>query len=144
MYINQIFELSIVLNHEKFYKTLNRAHKKADYLEEGEGEYIDKSFVSKGLTVKYRDSQYKKKVKLIINAGMVVVSDKCDPDKFIRKLVKMISDYFDHKYRMDDFVLSGVFLAADIDVHSRENVAAYMKVLQRIGKVKGFSLSTYE
>ncbi len=144
MYINQIFELSMILDHEKFHKILNRAHKKADYLEEGEDEYIDGSFVSKGLTVKYRDSQYKKKVKLIINAGMVVDGDKCDPDKFIRKLVKMISDYFDYKYRMDDFVLSGVVLATNIDVHSRENVAEYMKVLQRIGKVKGFSPSVYE
>jgi len=144
MYINQIFELYMVLDHEKFHKILNRAHKKADYLEEGEGEYIDKSFVSKGLTVKYRDSQYRKKVKLIINAGMVVDGDKCDPDKFIRKLVKMIGEYFEYKYQVDDFALSGVFLAADIDVHNRENVAAYMKVLQRIGKVKGFSPSDYE
>ncbi len=144
MYINQIFELSMVLDHEKFHKILNWAHKKADYLEQKDGEYIDLSLASKGMTVKYRDSRYKKKVKLIINVGLITDSDKFDPDKFTRKLVKRISEYFDHKYRIDDFVLSGVFLAVDIDVHSRERVAAYMKVLQRIGKVKGFSPSTYE
>lgn len=68
----------------------------------------------------------------------------CDSSKFLRKLVKMIGEYFDHKYQIDDFTLPEVFLAADIDVHSRENVTAYMKVLQRIGKVKGFSPSAYE
>lgn len=56
MYINQIFELSMVLDHDKFYKTLNRVHKKTDYSQVGEDEYIDRSFESRGLTVKYRDS----------------------------------------------------------------------------------------
>lgn len=144
MHINQIFELSMVLDHDRFYKILNRVQKKTDYSQVGEDEYIDRSFASRGLTVKYRDTQYRNKVKLIINAGMAMNSDKCDPDKFRRKLVKMISDYFDSKYRIDDFILSGTFLAVDIDVHSRENVTAYMKVLQRIGKVKSFSPSSYE
>lgn len=138
MYINQIFELSMVLDHDRFYKTLKRVHKNTDYSQVGEDEYIDRSFASKGLTVKYRDSQYKKKVELIINAGMVMDSDICDPNKFLRKLVKMIGEYFDQKYRIDDFILSGMFLAVDIDVHSRERVAEYMKVLRRIGKVNGF------
>ncbi len=144
MYINQVFELSMVLDHEKFYKIINRANIKAVYLEEVDEECIDLSLASKGVTVKYRDSQYKKKVKLTVNAGLVMDNDKYDSDKLIRKLVKIINEYFDYKYRIDDFVLSGVLLSADIDVHSQENVAAYMKVLQRVGKVKGFSPSTYE
>jgi len=144
MYINQIFELSMVLDHEKFHKVLNRAHKKENYLEEVDEEYIDLSLASKGVTVKYRDSQYKKKVKLTVNAGLEMDNDKYNPDKLIRKLAKIINEYFDYKYRIDDFVLSGVFLAVDIDVHSQENVLTYMKMLKRIGKVKGFSPSTYE
>ena len=144
MRINQIFELFMVLDNEKFHKLLSRTHKKADYLEADDEEYIDLTLVPKGITVKYRESQYKKKVKLIINASMVVDSDKINPDKFIGKIDKRISEYFDYKYRMDDFVLSGVILAADIDVHSRESVTAYLKVLQRIGKVKRFSPAAYE
>lgn len=35
-------------------------------------------------------------------------------------------------------------ITVDIDVHSHQNVSAYLKVLQRIGKVKGFSPSVYE
>lgn len=53
-------------------------------------------------------------------------------------------EYFDLKYRIDDFILSGIILIKDIDVHDRKNGSAYIKVLQRIGKVKGFSRSTDE
>lgn len=45
---------------------------------------------------------------------------------------------------LDDFTLSGVTLTVDINVGSRINVSDYLKVLQRIGKVKGFSLIEYE
>ena len=37
-----------------------------------------------------------------------------------------------------------MILCVDIDVHNRENVSAYLKVLQRIGRVKGFSPVRYE
>lgn len=50
-----------------------------------------------------------------------------------------ISDYFDFKYRIDDFVLSGMTLSTDINVQSHEKVSAYLKVLKRISRVKGFS-----
>ncbi|WP_090944442.1 hypothetical protein [Pelosinus propionicus] len=33
---------------------------------------------------------------------------------------------------------------ADIDVNNREKVSAYIKVLKRIGKVKGFSPLSYD
>lgn len=144
MYINQIFELSMVLDHEKFYEILNRAYYKADRLEKNEGEYKDHSLVSKGITVTYRNSQYKKKIKLIANSRLVLDCDNPDPDKFTRKLDKRIGEYFGCKYQMEDFTLSGTFLTTDIDVHDRENVTAYLKVLQRIGRVKGFSPSSYE
>ena len=56
MYINQAFELSMVLDRDRFDKVLNRT----GYLEETDGWYIDRSFAVKGILVKYRDSQYKK------------------------------------------------------------------------------------
>lgn len=62
MYINQIFELSMVLDNDKFHKDLSRAHKRTGCLEEKDGEYVDQSMEAKGMTVAYRDSQYKKKV----------------------------------------------------------------------------------
>ena len=65
MYINQVFELSMVLDKERFQKVLNRVCRKNGYMEENEDGYIDKSLSSKGVTVMYRDSQYKKKIKII-------------------------------------------------------------------------------
>lgn len=144
MCINQIFELSMVLDNDKFQKVLNRAYSKADYLDNNGKEYIDRSLESKGIVVTYRDSQYKKKVKLIVNSRLILECDKPDPDRIARKLEKRIGDYFDHKYQIENFMLSGIILSQDIDVHNRENVSAYLKVLQRIGKVKGFSPSSYE
>lgn len=144
MYINQIFELSMVLGNDKFQKVLSRACSKTDYLDKNGKEYIDQSLESKGIAVIYRDSQYKKKIKLIVNSKLILDCDSPDPDKIARKLEKRIREYFDHKYQIEDFTLSGMILSADIDVHDRENVSTYLKVLQRIGKVKGFSPASYE
>lgn len=93
MYINQIFELSMTLDNKRFQKIFKRKHKKSIYAKMDEEEYIDESMTSKGITVIYRDSQYKKKIKLIIDPGLV---------------------------------------------------SAYLKVLKRIGRVKGFSKSEYD
>lgn len=143
MYINQVFELSLVLDSEKFHKILSCAHKKTDYLEEDDGEYIDQSMAAKGITVTYRDSQYKKKVKMIINAGRVMDYDKTVPDKFLRRLDKRLGEYFDHMHKIDDFSLSGTAFITDIDVGSQELVSAYLRVLRRVGKVKGFKPVDY-
>lgn len=144
MYIKQLFELSMVLDNGRFQKALNRAYKKAGYLDGDNEEYIDQSVASKGVTVMFRDSQYKKKVKLLVDWGRIAGSNEKDSDRLIRKLHKRIGEYFDFRYGMEDFILSGMALMADIDVHSRENVSAYLKVLKRIGRVKGFSQSDYD
>lgn len=138
MYINQIFELSMVLDNDKFHKDLSRAHKRTGCLEEKDEEYVDQSMGAKGMTVAYRDSQYKKKVKVVINSGRVMDYNKTEPDKFLRKIDKRMEEYFDHKYSIDDFSLSGTAFISDIDVGNRESVSAYLRVLRRVGKVKGF------
>ena len=144
MYINQFFELSMVLDNERFQKVLNRVRRKNGYMEENEDGYIDKSLSSKGVTVTYRDSQYKKKIKLIVEPRLVLDSKQTDSDRFIRKLDKRINEYFDFRYNGNDFVLSSVTFAADINVHDQKNVSSYLKVLQRIGRVKGYSPGGYD
>lgn len=144
MYINQVLELSMDLDRDRFQKVLNRIYKKAGYLEGDNEEYIDQSMASRGITVIYRNSQYKKKIKLIVEPRLVSDSKLSDTDRIIRKLDKRINEYLDFKYRLDDLVLSGVTLAADIDVHRHENVSAYLKVLRRIGRVKGYSPADYD
>lgn len=143
MYVNQIYELSMVLDNKKFRKVLNYAYKKEDHLEEDDGEYVDQSMAAKGITVTYRNSQYKKKVKVSINTGRMVDYDKTVPDRFLRRLDKKIGEYFDHKYSIDDFSLSGTAFITDIDVGSQELVSAYLRVLRRVGKVKGFKPEDY-
>lgn len=144
MYINRIYELSMMLNSDNFHKVLSQAYKRTDCLDENDGEYVDRSMAAKGMTVAYRDSQYKKKVKVVINSGWVMDYDKTKPDKFLSKIDKRIGEYFDHKYSIDDFSLSGVAFATDIDVDERESVLAYLKVLRRVGEVKGFKPVAYE
>ena len=144
MVINQMFELSMLLDNDHFQKIIDRASAKSDYLEEhGEG-YIDLSMAEKGIKVIYRASQYKKRVRLIVNTGFLLGNGSGDGERLVRKLGKRIGEYFGYKYRLDNFGLSGMRLTADIDVGSRENVSAYLKVMQRVGKVKGFSPSSFD
>lgn len=140
MLLNSTFELSMTLGTDHFQRLFTT---KAGYLKELDNEYLDPSLVEKGITVIYRDSRYKKKVRVLVNSG-VVVDDPSDTGKLLRKLGKRIEEYFDHRYTLDDFTLSGVTLTLDINVGSREKVLAYLKVLQRVGKVKGFSPISYD
>ena len=144
MYINQIFELSMVLDNERFYQVFKHVYSKMGCMENGEDEYIDQSLEEKGITVVYRDSQYKKKIKLIVNIGWLLNGCKFHPEKIVRKLNKRIGEYFGFKYKLDDFILSGMRLVTDINVGTHDEVAAYLKVLRRISRVKGFSPSSYE
>lgn len=137
---NQTFELSMILDTDPFQKIFTT---KASYLKELGDEYLDTSLSVKGLTIIYRDSRYKKKVRVLVNAG-IVVDNPSDTDKLLRKLDKYIAKYFDNSYSLDDFTLSGVNLVLDINVGTRTNVTDYLKVLQRIGKVKGFSPTAYD
>lgn len=57
---------------------------------------------------------------------------------------KRITEYFNYKCNLEDFILSGINFIADIDVDSSANVQSYLKVFKRIGKVKGFSPVSYE
>ena len=131
MYINQIFELSMTLNNENFQKVLNKAYRRTDYLEENENEYIDRSLSSKGITAVFRDSQYKKKIKLIVDSRLITDGKKSDPDRLIRKLDKHMNVYFDCKYRLNDFVLSGAVLDVNIDVHDHEKCFSISKSFKK-------------
>jgi len=139
MFLQSTFRLTLVLDSEKFAKLFDNAYSMLDCIDENK--YADDTFASKGIIILYYDSQYKKKIKLIVNPCRLLNTDKPNPDKLIRKLEKRINNYFNHKYQLDDFELSGMGLTTDIDVGSSEKAFDYLKVLRRIGKVKGFSPS---
>jgi len=138
MFLQVIFHLTLILDSVKFTKLFDRAYSTLDHVDENK--HADYS-LAKGITVMYCDSQYKKKIKLIVNPYQLLDTDKPNPDKLICKLEKRISGYFNNKYRLDDFELSGMDLITDIDVRCRDKVSDYIKIVQRVGKVKGFSPS---
>ena len=144
MYINRIFELSALMNHERFQKIFSKVRKWSECLERNGEEYIDYSLAAEGVTVIYRDTQYKKKIKILVNLGVMLESNVMDPDKLIRRLDKCIGRYFRYQYKIDDFNLSGMIMTADVNVGEREKVEVYLKVLRRIGRVKGFSPIKYD
>ena len=143
MYVNPVFELSMVLNNDKFQKLLSKISERTDCLEESDEGYIDKLLAVSGITVIYRNSRYKKKIKLVVNPQVMLGSD-IDVAKLMWKMGRRIDEYFCRQYQLRDFKLSKVVLTADIDVHCCENLSAYIKVFQRIGRVKGFSPVSYD
>ena len=140
MYLNHVLELTMVLDAEKFGELFDRVYNHTEQV--SENRYLDQKLVPKGIAVVYFDKQYKKKVGLTINPNFILGGDapnKNNVEKLMRKLEKAIDSYFGGKYDLDDFNFNGLVLTTDIDVGSREKVAAYVAVLKRIGKVKGFS-----
>lgn len=144
MHINHIFELSMVLDGEKFHKVFDKVRDHTESLEKIGDEYIDHALDSKGITVIYRNSQYRKKIKVLVNSGASSKWSITGPEKFIRKLDKRIREYFGFKYKLNDFNLSGMTLVADINVGNSKMVTEYLKLLKRIGRVKGFSAVGYD
>lgn len=134
----------MVLDHDRFHKLFKRACGKAKSMENMEDEYIDRSIEEKGVTVIYRDSQYKRKIKLIVNVDRLLDGNKPDPNRILRKLNKQIGEYFEYKYTLEDFFISGMRIAVDTNVGTHNDVEAYLQVLRRIGRVKGFSPVRYE
>ena len=61
MQIKTVFELSMILDTEKFQEIYDPDYDEYNHLENDE--WMDRSMEAKGLVVLYRNSQYKKKVK---------------------------------------------------------------------------------
>lgn len=140
MRLQHTLELTLPLDSEKFSQLLNKVYSKSAYSDGNK--IVDDSLNSKGIIVIWHDKQYKKKVQFTVNLNLLLDGgepDQGNADILVRKLEKHISSYFSSVYQLDDFDLTKIYLTTDIDVRSREYVTAYIQVLQRIGKVKGFS-----
>lgn len=144
MFINPTIELTIMLDNNNFKKLFSIICSRSNCIEENDEGYIDNSLADKGIVVLFRNSQYKKKVRLIVKPCIMLDDKEPNPEKFVRKLNKRIDEYFGGQYQLADFKLSKAVLSTDIDVHSRENASAYLKIFQRIGKVKGYSQIHYD
>jgi len=142
MYLQSTIELTLMLEAEKFYKLLDKVYNRSEHCDGNK--LVDQTLAPKGVVVTYHDKQYKKKVQLTVNLNVLLDGDAPDKDnatKLLHKLEKRVNSYFGSAYTLDDFNISKIYLGVDIDVGGREKVAAYIKVLKRAGKVKGFSPS---
>jgi len=145
LYTNQVFELSIVLDGKLFRRITDGVGSLMDGWEYDGVEYIDRGALeSCGITVKYRDSRYKKRIQLLVNRAVLLGGGKQDGGKLVRRLNMFISEYFHAKLCLDDFTLTGAAFIIDMDAGSRGTISAYIRVLRRIGKVKGFSPTSNE
>jgi len=109
-------------------------------------DHVDESFLSNGIGIRYYDNKHKK-IRLVIYPGLFIGDDlselwKTNSDNISRLregLASFVSGYFNSDYELDDFKLTRVDYAVDINVGSREKVYDYMKLLKGIRRVKLFS-----
>ena len=142
MYINEIFELTRAVNGDEFDRLFARVK---DNLEEEEGEeYADRSLSHKGVTVIYRKSRYKKKVRLVVNTAFLFKEKEYDSGKIVPQLEKRVAKYFGDRHCLEEFVLTEAALMTDLRMEYPEDVLMYLRLLRRIGKVKNFSPVTYD
>ena len=143
MPLKTTLELSIALDANRFYKLFHKANPIGDYDGyDDDSNYVDQSISHKGIFVKYKNKIYKKKITLIVDTDKAIGNANFDPDILINKLEKRIAKYFNSKYQLNDFSLTGMTISTDVNVHSREMVDAYMKLMHRLGRVKGYSKSS--
>ena len=142
MQLKTTIELSITIDTNRFYKLFNKVNPIDDYDSYyDDTDYIDQSISHKGILVKYINNTYKKKITLIVDTEKVNGGTDFDPNILINKLEKRIAKYFNAKYQLNDFTLTGMTVSADINVHGKKMVHAYMKLIYRLGRVKGYSKS---
>lgn len=139
MITNILFELSITMTNNEFKKLVNMKNLELSSLPNRDNDYLDFTENNKGMLVVYRDSTYKKKVSLIFDMGKALSSTEFTPEKVCRIIHKRISKYFNSLYSLDEFMLKRAVIIRDIDVGTRESVCSYLKVLNRIRMVKGYS-----
>lgn len=138
MTIKTVFQLSMILDSDKFREVYEQCCCCSDYPEEQDDELVDRSMEDSGVIVYYRPSQLKKRVRLTVDTAMLTGSPSPSPEKLVKKLDKLITNYFDSEYEIRDFVLSGMVLSLDINVGSAGRVHEYLQVLRRVGRVKGY------
>jgi len=157
VYSIHTLEISLLLNtKEEFKKLLAKAHKKAKkdhrIYEADDYTFKDYSFAKYGISIEYhgdffKEKNYKKKIKFIVNPSMLLGGDDLDlwkPNKsniseLLEKLETCIEKYFDSEYELKDFILTRVDFTVNIQVGSKKDVSAYVEILHKLGRVKGFS-----
>lgn len=148
------FELTLQTNSKNFNYLLSRAYNMAKMDKHRVGHStkhtaydvrVDDALASEGIMIEYHNCDYRKMIKLRVNPSEVLGGSDLKlwkpSDRNVEELIEIlndhIDDYFDSSYSLDDLILSRVEFTANLDV-GRENVQVYIRLLHKIGKVKGF------
>jgi len=107
---------------------------------------VDDALAQSGIMIEYHNCEFRKMIKLRVNPSEVLGGSDLklwkpssrNIEDLIDEVNELLDDYFDSSYTVDDFVLSRVEFTANLDV-GKEAVPAYINLLHKIGKVKGFS-----
>lgn len=149
-------ELTLFQKKERFDGSISEAFEKAKEKKhrvyEKDNVYYDNYFAKKGIYIElhgdfYKKKNYTKKVKFIVNPSVLLGGDdlnlwkpnKSNISELLEKLETCIDIYFDSEYELKDFILTRVDFTVNIQVGSKKNVSAYIEILHKLGKVKGFS-----
>ena len=139
------FELTLDVDNETFRKWRDKVKNKKKYNKDREKDY---SLTEHGVTVWYPKKEFKKAIKVIVNPSRLLGFDDVvylwEPKKkniaeMLLELEKHINDYFDSDYDIGDFRLTRFDVTSDLRLGYNDKVAAHIKVLYNIRKVKGFS-----
>lgn len=149
------FELTLETNGKNFNYLLSRAYKMAKKDSHRVGYStkhtshdvrVDDALAAEGIMIEYHNCDYRKMIKLRVNPSEVLGGSDLklwkpsthNIEVLVEKLNEHIDDYFDSEYTLDDLVLSRVEFTSNLDV-GKENVPVYIRLMHKIGKVKGFS-----
>lgn len=107
---------------------------------------VDAALASEGITVEYHNHEFRKTIRLRVNPSEVLGGsdlklwkpDTYNVEELIERLNDHIGDYFDSNYTLNDLILSRAEFTANLDV-GKKNVPAYISLMHKIGRVKGFS-----
>jgi len=128
-----------------FHRWRSSAKSNVSYNDESDKDY---ALVKNGVTVWYHKTEFKTKIKLIVNPSRVLGHDdltklwKPKPKKIIEFIVRLdahLDNYFNAEYGIEDFKLTRIDFTKNVRLDDGKKVAAYIKVLHNIRKVKGFS-----
>lgn len=148
-------ELTLETNAKEFHNLLSRAYKMAKKYKHRVGYStkhtsndvrVDDFLASDGITVEYHNCDYRKMIKFRVNPSEVLGGsdlklwkpNDSNIRKFITLLEHHIDDYLDSSYSLNDLVLTRIEFTSNLNV-GKENVAAYIHLMYKIGKVKKFS-----
>ena len=149
------FELTLETNAKNFNYLLSSAYKMAKKDKHRLGHStrhtsndvrVDDALASKGIMVEYHNHEFRKTIRLRVNPSEVLGGSDLklwkpsthNVEELIEKLNEHIDDYFNSNYTLDDLILSRAELTANLDV-GKKNVPAYINLMHKIGRVKGFS-----